>query len=121
MSRYLSSSQRRKRSQDRLGLALLGAVALGFVGFGYAAVKIDESNGITPSESMCNNGFAGFCQAAPKEAPAVPAMLIGRCNGVLMAAMEESAFPAGCTWIEPIREFEAGRAGVDHSHAEGGR
>lgn len=32
------------------------------------------------------------------------ARLIGRCDGVLMAGMEESDFPAGCAWIDPIRE-----------------
>lgn len=108
--RNLTISQQRKRSQDRLGLAIIGAAVLGFAGFGYAAVKIDASNGITPAESMCNNGL-GFCATAKRdaarqagEAPAVPALLIGRCNGVLMAAMEESAFPLNCEWIEPIKE-----------------
>lgn len=37
------------------------------------------------------------------EAPAIEARLIGQCNGKLMAAKEESSFPAGCAWIEPIR------------------
>jgi len=42
--------------------------------------------------------------ARPVESPAVPARLIGLCNGGYMAAIEESAFPEGCLWIEPIRE-----------------
>lgn len=29
--------------------------------------------------------------------------LIGECNGKFYGAMEEDQFPAGCTWIEPIR------------------
>ncbi len=39
----------------------------------------------------------------PAEMPAVQIRLIGECNGITMAAMEESAFPEGCTWIEPVR------------------
>lgn len=42
------------------------------------------------------------CFTIPTEAPAVPVRLVGLCNGQLFAAMEESAFPAGCTLIEPI-------------------
>lgn len=34
---------------------------------------------------------------------AIEARLIGECHGRLLAAMEESSFPAGCAWIEPIR------------------
>ena len=29
--------------------------------------------------------------------------LIGECNGKFYGAMEESDFPDGCAWIEPIR------------------
>ena len=32
-----------------------------------------------------------------------PARLIGLCEGIFLTAMEESDFPAGCLWIEPIR------------------
>ena len=39
----------------------------------------------------------------PYERPAIEAGLIGMCQGRLMAAQEESAFPASCDWIEPIR------------------
>lgn len=42
------------------------------------------------------NGFAA-------EPAASEVRLIGECNGRLLAAMEESSFPAGCEWIEPIR------------------
>ncbi len=34
---------------------------------------------------------------------AKPIRLVGDCGGRIMAAMEESDFPAGCAWIEPIR------------------
>lgn len=34
---------------------------------------------------------------------AQPVRLIGECGGRFYAAMEESAFPSGCEWIEPIR------------------
>lgn len=44
----------------------------------------------------------------PYEAPATPIRLIGECNGQLMGAMEESAFPEGCAWTEPVR-WEAAR------------
>ncbi len=40
--------------------------------------------------------------AAPAERPAVPARLTGYCGGQAMAAVEESAFPAGCASIETI-------------------
>lgn len=53
------------------------------------------------------------------ERPAVPARLIGLCDGRILAAEEESAFPAGCTWIEPIRyasERLEREDSPDHSH-----
>lgn len=34
-----------------------------------------------------------------------PVQLLGQCGGVIMAAMEESDFPAGCAWIEPINYY----------------
>lgn len=51
-------------------------------------------------------GFAVAVDSAkpPAESPAVPAKLIGKCHGGYMAAVEESAFPEGCLWIEPIKE-----------------
>lgn len=43
----------------------------------------------------------GAAYVARGEAPAVEARLFGVCNGKLMAAAEESAFPeSGCEWIE---------------------
>lgn len=44
-----------------------------------------------------------FAYPAACKPPATEARLIGECNGRLLAAMEESDFPAGCTWIELIR------------------
>ena len=55
-------------------------------------------------------GFAyvlAWTVAGAGERAAVPARLIGECDGRIMAAMEESAFPAGCAWIEPIRYQES--------------
>lgn len=40
--------------------------------------------------------------APPTERPAYEARLIGLCGGRVMAGLEESAFPSGCQWIEPI-------------------
>lgn len=39
----------------------------------------------------------------PYESAVIEARLIGRCNGLFYAGQEESAFPANCDWIEPIR------------------
>lgn len=104
-------------------MALCAATALGFAAMLAGAFQIDAAHGITPAESMCGNGFSGFCVASPAKptrrfahgvreaigyvAPAREARLIGRCDGVLMAGMEEDSFPAGCAWIEPIREGES--------------
>lgn len=51
-------------------------------------------------------GFALAVDSAkpPAESPAVPARLIGVCNGGYMSAVEESAFPEGCQDIKPIKE-----------------
>lgn len=35
--------------------------------------------------------------------PAREIRLIGECGGKFYGAMEESDFPDGCAWIEPIR------------------
>lgn len=35
--------------------------------------------------------------------PAREIRLIGECDGKFYGAMEESDFPDGCAWIEPIR------------------
>lgn len=35
--------------------------------------------------------------------PAREIRLIGECNGKFYGAMEESDFPDGCAWVEPIR------------------
>jgi hypothetical protein len=31
------------------------------------------------------------------------------CLAPIMAALEESAFPAGCDWVEPIRDADASK------------
>lgn len=41
--------------------------------------------------------------AAPAPSTVIEARLIGHCNGRIYAGQEESSFPAGCDWIEPIR------------------
>lgn len=46
--------------------------------------------------NVARNGFA-------EEPAAIEARLIGECDGRILAALEESSFPAGCEWIEPIR------------------
>lgn len=64
--------------------------------------------------ALAASGLAGMLAAdyQTRETPAVEARLIGRCDGRIMAAMEESAFPAGCDWIEPIRYSEEDRNGA---------
>ena len=49
--------------------------------------------------AVANVALNGF----EREPAAIEARLIGMCDGRLMAALEESSFPAGCEWIEPIR------------------
>ena len=102
------ASNRRYGAGRGAGLAILAATALGFAGLFYGAARIDAANGISVSESLANNGIHGGAAIARHfernaEAPAVEARLIGRCGGRLMAGLEESSFPAGCEWIEPIR------------------
>jgi hypothetical protein len=58
----------------------------------------------------------GFSGLAPAKEPAVEARLIGYCGGRIMAAMEESAFPSGCAWIEPIRYVEDGGPAWQEEH-----
>lgn len=93
--RIMSRRQLRERGQRRKGIALCGAVALGFAGMISAAVAADHANGITVSESLAS---AGIGRA---ESPARPARLVGDCGGRIMAGQEESSFPAGCAWIVP--------------------
>jgi len=107
-ARPLSRSELRKRSQDRKGFALLTATALGFAALFGGAYAVDSANGVSVSQSLASVGIGRA------EAPAREARLIGRCGDKLLAGLEESSFPAGCAWIEPIREFEAGRSGADH-------
>lgn len=38
--------------------------------------------------------------------PAQHARLIGECDGVIYAGLEEDGFPENCTWIEPIRVLD---------------
>ena len=56
---------------------------------------------------------------AAAEPAAIEARLIGYCGGRVLAAVEESSFPAGCNWIEPIRYLEDG--GAAWRAANGGR
>lgn len=101
MRKYpLSSRELRKRSQDRLGVALISATVLGFGALVYGAARIDAANGITVSQSLASVGIGHA------ERPAVAIRLVGKCNGRIMGAMEESAFPAGCEWIEPFHAEE---------------
>jgi hypothetical protein len=51
--------------------------------------------------------LAWTVKAAEAERPAVPVRLVGLCDGRMMAAMEESAFPAGCDWIAPLGGMES--------------
>lgn len=118
---------------DVAGLGLLTLTTAGFIGMFAMAYQIDASNGITFAESMCNNGFSGFCAAVETPLPesgfhsnrdycspadcreyiaakrlirfeAAEVRLIGKCGNRYYAATEESSFPAGCAWIEPIKE-----------------
>lgn len=100
----------RKARLDMAGAALILASLAGCAGFTSYAVKADAARGLSVSESLCTAGIG--CTAAERgrivaelrgEAPAVPARLIGECGGRILAATEESSFPAGCAWIEPIR------------------
>lgn len=127
-----------KRRKDMAGAAILAATLAGAAAFMSYAVKADAERGLTVSESLCTAGIGCTANESatlrawlrgqpPKgelrqfaaearrrigykpERPAVEARLIGRCNGRLMAALEESAFPAGCDWIEPIRDADASK------------
>jgi hypothetical protein len=127
-----------KRRADCAGFVMLAAVAASFAAFTSYAVKADAARGLTVSESLCTAGIGCTANESatlrawlrgqpPKgelrqfaaearrrigykpERPAVEARLIGRCNGRLMAALEESAFPAGCDWVEPIRDADASK------------
>jgi hypothetical protein len=124
---------RHKTRLDIAGALAIAASLAGFAAFTSYAVKADAARGLTVSESLCTAGIGctaeesrtlrawlrgrppqgelrQFAAEARRrigykpERPAVEARLIGRCGGRLMAAMEESAFPAGCAWIEPIRD-----------------
>ena len=103
----MTKREQAKRNADRRGLALIGATLLiGMGGLFYGAIKADAARGISVSESLAS---AGIGRAAPTEAPAVPVRLVGMCDGRLMGAMEESAFPAGCEWIAPLADLESGK------------
>jgi hypothetical protein len=77
--------------QDTYAKAVIAGVALVTVATLATAVELDRRNGVTVSQSL-----------GIDERPAVPVRLIGACNGQILGAMEESAFPAGCDWIETI-------------------
>lgn len=108
-----NSPQGRRNAKEMKGLALISAAVLGFAGLFYGAAKIDEANGISVSQSLENNGIGGgaaiarYFEGVPAEAPAVPVRLIGMCGGRMLAAMEESAFPANCDWIAPLGGTES--------------
>jgi hypothetical protein len=55
-----------KRRQDRLGVSLIIATALGFAGMFYGAVRIDAHNGLTVSQSLCTAGIG--CTNAQRSA-----------------------------------------------------
>ena len=127
-----TQAEQRKRRGDMLGGAIIAATLAGCVAFGAYAVRADAERGLTVSESLCTAGIGctagesamlrGYLRGQPKselqrfaaetrqrihyapERPAAPARLIGRCNGQLYAGNSESSFPAGCAWIEPIRD-----------------
>jgi len=61
---------------------------------------------------LCVAIVAAAVFAYRQEAPATEARLIGRCDGRIMAAMQEDQFPAGCDWIEPIRYSEEDHNGA---------
>ena len=50
--RTLSPSQRRRRDQERAGMAIIAAVALAASGMLYGAYKVDQARGITVAESL---------------------------------------------------------------------
>lgn len=108
MTRISRRASSRRNGQRNAGLAIIAATVASFAGLLYGAAAIDAANGISVSESLANNGIHGAAAIArhfetPAEAPAVRARLIGECGGQLYAGLEESSFPAGCAWIEPIR------------------
>lgn len=106
---YSESDNRRKLSAKRrgdiMGIAACAAMALAVAGGLYGMARIDAANGISVSQSLANHGIGRASPYDRFERPdaARPARLIGSCGGQIMAAEEESSFPAGCAWIEPIR------------------
>jgi len=53
----ISLSQQRKRNQDRAGIALIVACAVAFAGMLYGAYVVDQSRGITVSQSLRSAGL----------------------------------------------------------------
>lgn len=94
----------RRKAEARAGWAMLAGVALASAGILAACYQADKAAGISVSESLASHGIgrAAISPAMGGER-ARPARLIGRCNGVLLAGMEESDFPMDCQWIERIR------------------
>ncbi len=105
----MTATERRKRSQDRKGLALFAAMGIAVTGALTLGWQADSARGLTVSESLASAGFGSPAErvSARFESPAREVRLIGLCDGRLMAALEESSFPAGCEWIEPIRSESA--------------
>lgn len=96
MAKRISSAEARKRKADRAGLILISACLAGFAAMAYGAFAIDQARGITVSQSLAQWGIG--------RAPAARQVrLVGQCDGKILAAMEESDFPAGCAWIEPVK------------------
>ena len=112
VSRQLRHNQReaaRQRRANLFGVAFAGAIVASFGAMFYVAAAADAAHGISVSESLRNNGIHGaayVAEAFESERPAVPVRLIGKCNGRILAALEESSFPAGCEWIEEIHAEE---------------
>lgn len=56
-SRRLTSSELRKRSQDRLGMFLIALSLSGFAGMFAGAYQIDKARGISVCQSLAQSGF----------------------------------------------------------------
>ena len=101
-----------KKRQDRIGAAIIAAsVALG-AGFFGLCVKLDHERGITVSESLASVGIGSTTAETARvraklsgrpvvlAESAVSPRFVGYCDGKLLVAAEEDAFPAPCAWIE---------------------
>jgi hypothetical protein len=55
--RRITSVERRQRSKDRQGKAIIAACVLVLSGYLYGAYKIDQAHGISVSQSLHNWGI----------------------------------------------------------------